>query len=226
MVLSYTDRLGLPIWGAGTDVPTRDEFNAAMEQIDATVAGFSVGTGAPISADAPLDGGSFYYDTATGLMWFFDGTDEASWRSVGRVVAGTMVVKGPTGGANLLELRDPSNSVVMSVSANGALSLPANEAPTLITPLPGAAPWSGGSASKPSFYRSAEGRIDVQGAVTPTATSFSMANLPRPRDLADHVWNKGTVVSTLQGAIGTLSVVGLTVGTRFFLDGISYYAER
>lgn len=225
MALTFTELMGLPQWGAGSDVPTRSEFNDAFLTIDGQSARFQVGVEAGRVAGAA---GEFYYATDTGVMWFFDGTDEASWRVVGRVIEGTFVIREAFGLFNLMEMRDSSGNVIAAFDAGGNLTVTDNETPTLLTLPAGVSTYSGFSA--PGYYRTAEGLIKMNGALSAASGSTVNLSVPRPRDLANHYWFIPSGASTaiqayLTGSIGQLQVIGL-VGGVAFLDPISYIAER
>lgn len=230
MAVTFTNRLGLPQWPLGTDVPTRDEFNDAFLTIEQQTAQFIVGLEGARTAFG--GGGGFYYSTDTGVLWFFDGTDEASWRSVGRVVAGTFVVRSPGFGVNMLELRDPSSNVLVSFDSAGDLHTQHED----LVPITGGS-WAGGSFSHPGYYRSAEGLITVQGGLNVPGgfANIVLSGLPRPRDLSVHQWAipcispgpaiSGMALANMNGAVAVLTLSGLS-GLVCDLDGISYYAER
>jgi hypothetical protein len=225
MALTLTSLMRLPQWLSGTDVPTRVEFNDAFATIDAVAARFQVG----LESGRDVDGaGGFYYATDTGVMWFFDGTDESSWRVVGRVIQAPQVIRQDLGQFAFIEMHDNSGNVVGSFDTNGNYHLTANENPTALGLPPDTRSYPG--FSPPGYYRSAEGLIKMTGAFTGSTGSSYTFSVPRPRDLANHFWlipsgGGQSIQAFLTGSIGQLQIIGL-VGGVAFLDPISYIAER
>lgn len=99
MAITASARLGLTLWGSGTDPFTRAQRQAAHVALDQFVGRFEVpGLLADRPAAAIRD--RFYYATDNGVLYRDTG---AAWQAVGAKVAGLTVVQAAAGQAGALQ---------------------------------------------------------------------------------------------------------------------------
>lgn len=92
MAESDSPRLGLRRWSAGTDSPSRTEFDTGNANLDLLTAIDKQGTFA--SRPAPAIRGTYYWDTTNNYLWRDDG---AGWFTVGSRVVDSIVANSATG---------------------------------------------------------------------------------------------------------------------------------
>lgn len=142
MAETRTTRMGLPQWSAGTDQPSRADFNEAFLALEEKAARFAQG----IFSARPAAGvqGRFYTvvgdgdATKNGLMFYDTG---AAWISVGSNTAstGTNVITSPSAGtvalkvmgasgqtANLQEWRNSAGTLVGYITKDGGANFTAS----------------------------------------------------------------------------------------------------
>jgi hypothetical protein len=76
MAETRTTRLSLPQWSAGTDAPSRADFNEAFSNLD--INGAMYGEGAVATRPAAGKHGRFWFDPATGLSY----DDGSAWYGI------------------------------------------------------------------------------------------------------------------------------------------------
>jgi hypothetical protein len=129
MAETSSPRFGMVVWGAGTDGPSRTEFNQSFDAIDDFAARYDRGLRAARPAASIY--GRFYYATDTGVLYHDTGT---AWTIVGAgleapvsVASGAtgdvvLTLKGFTGQtADLLALRDGTNALQSRFGSSGSL---------------------------------------------------------------------------------------------------------
>jgi hypothetical protein len=119
MAETRTTRFSLPQWGAGTDAPSRSDFNEAFLQLETWAARDEQGT----FASRPAFGmrGRYYWDTTNTVLWRDTGT---SWVVVGSGVQDELTVASVAGN-NALRVRGASSQTadIMQVQNNSGTVL-------------------------------------------------------------------------------------------------------
>lgn len=112
MAETFTPRLGLIQWGAGTDGPTRAEFNSISSALENLGAIDKQGTFA--SRPAPTVRGTYYWDTTNGILWR---DNSSAWFSVGATGADAVFSSSAIGNRPLT-LNAPAGQTANLLTAN------------------------------------------------------------------------------------------------------------
>lgn len=212
MTETRTARLGLPQWSAGTDGPSRADFNEGYSQLETLAAIDKFGTFAARPAAGvrgtyyhATDTGVFYRDT--GAAWIAIGTalSDATAQASGAAVVPFTIKGAASQSADLLRLTDSAATVLAKVESTGAFRAPtASISPTLVSP--------GGTLGVTATAAGTIGAV-VRGAASQSADLMQWQN------------SAGTALAKITSA-GALASIGATISGDMAVSGFSSAAYR
>lgn len=115
MTISQTTRFALYRWSEDTDSFTRSQMDISHANIEERAARFISGTSIP--ASAPEYARSFFYDTGTGGLYYYDAEDgTGTWQAISadNPVASLVTTKG-----DLIAATGPGAATRLAVGSNG-----------------------------------------------------------------------------------------------------------
>jgi hypothetical protein len=242
MTITYSARLGLPIWSDDNDTFTRLELDAGFASAELVVA--TIDTGPIGTRPAPGPGQALFVSSDEGGVVYYD--TGSTWQVVGRVVIGTQVIQAANvQTAPLTEWHDKSGSVLGSVAVDGSLHVDKLRFATAtknnlvtVSPQSGMTNYNPSTQAVLGYRLSVDGWCDVQGTLlTNGATSGPLSvvdGFPRPGDARVHSWStrsgfagsgalSADVDMLANGQLVCSNVEGAGPNAFLTLDGVRYY---